>query len=539
MIGFPSIRGIEKAPSAAEMQSFDRATIEAGVAGAMLMERAGSAVALRLKSLFPDRKQPFLFLCGPGNNGGDGFVAAGKMLRAGYRNVVVLLAESERYSGDLVRERDAYSAQGRPVFLFSESPGKGNGSITRIGSERLGEFLQPGTVLVDSLLGTGQRAGLRGSVRALLEALDSCSERVPTAKVAIDVPTGIDADSGQVFSPHFEADATIAIELIKRGCLQYPARSACGEIYVESIGIDTTADCEFSILMGGVLPLPPERPEDAHKGQAGRILVIGGSLNMPGAPHLAGYAALRTGSGLVTVSQLERAVKAPLFPELILLTLEGQACSLGEQDAGLLQEHAERADCVIIGPGLGREEGARRLVWRLVESLGPKGKPLVIDADGLNSLAGHASGIAAFDLTSAVLTPHPGEAATLLGWETPDVQADRYGAARELFVRSGAAAVVLKGASSIVYGEPGGFINLTGNPFMATAGSGDVLSGIIASLIGQGIPGLEAAKLGVFVHGLAGDRAHGLAGGPIVASDIISSLPLVLWERNAGEIAYC
>lgn len=534
MIKLPSIDGIEKLPSSAEMRAFDKTTIDAGTPSSLLMERAGSAVALRLKALFHDRKRPVVFFCGPGNNGGDGFVAAVKMAAAGYSSVRVVLVESERYSEDLSRERERYIAKGLPLTIFSSQAGNG-----KAGPGHIGGLLAEGAVVVDAMLGTGQTEAPRGEIKALLECLNPfLYERPSLARVSIDVPTGLDADSGAVYEPHFEADCTVAIERMKRGCVQYPGRGICGEIFVESIGIDCTGDCEASLLTERNIPQLRERRQDSHKGDFGRVLVTGGSADMPGAPLLSAYSALRCGSGLVVVAQLEKASSAAMPPELILKRVSGTASMFEPQHLAQLEAEIENCDVFIVGPGLGLSTKTRDFTWALLSKIGRSGRPMVIDADALTHLAEAMEKIQDIDLSSAVLTPHPGEASRLLHISTEEVQADRYASARELFIRTGAAAVVLKGAYSIVYAEPGAFVNPAGNPYMATAGSGDVLTGLIAGLMAQGLTPPGAAMLGVYVHGNAGDAAHARMKGPIIASDIAAEAASKVGEKGCSEISF-
>ncbi len=315
MIRLPSIDGIEKLPSSAEMRAFDRATIDAGTPSSLLMERAGSAVALRLKALFPDRKRPMVFFCGPGNNGGDGLVAALKMAGAGYRRINAVLVESERYSEDLSRERDRYRTKGLPLNIFTSKDENGKAGLAQI----MGSLPREEAVVVDAVLGTGQTSAPRGGAGAMIECLNEILEERPAyARVSVDVPTGLDADSGAVYEPHFKADYTIAIERIKRGCVQYPGRGVCGGIFVEPIGIDCGGDCESVLLTERNIPCLEPREQDAHKGDFGRVLVTGGSADMPGAPLLSAWSALRCGSGLVVVAQLEKASAAATPLELIL-----------------------------------------------------------------------------------------------------------------------------------------------------------------------------------------------------------------------------
>ncbi|NLF24775.1 MAG: NAD(P)H-hydrate dehydratase [Deltaproteobacteria bacterium] len=501
-------------PSQAEMAAMDEATISAGVAALELMERAGRGVyetlALDLKTIETAR---ISILCGPGNNGGDGLVVA-RYLREAGAEVKVVLSAARRFSPALDAQLDKFVAGGGSVHVFGQ--GMEGRSLAPIVTHELADLFKHSDLIVDALLGTGQKQAPRGSIAALVELLRASLSDTGSARVvAIDIPTGINADSGEVYDPCVRADQTISIELIKRGLLQYPAREYCGELKTVPIGINCEGQCEFELLTASALTLPVPRRPDAHKGEFGHVLVVGGSSRMPGAAALCAISALRAGAGLVTKTEFGSC----FFPEIMLEPVEHCGLGyLGLEAANQLIERASHATVLVLGPGMGRAPETGELLLRLLsECL----LPTVLDADGLNLLA--SSGSRLTSLKHVILTPHPGEAARLLGETTAEVQRDRYSAAARI-AKQTSALVVLKGASSIVHDGTRGFVNPTGNPYMATAGSGDVLAGILAGLLAQRMSALEAAKTAVFLHGRAGDLAHAASKGNIIAGDIISYL---------------
>lgn len=498
-----------KLPSAEEMASCDASTIASGISSAILVERAGKAVFERLVSrlgLHPSR-DTIAILCGPGNNGADGLVVGRLLLLEGFA-VHLIFPEYSKLSEDCQAQSEKFLQAG--------------GKFIRDEPEKIALALRRARVIVDALLGTGQREAPRGAVQSLLAVLQDELPGGPRTFVALDLPTGVNADTGEVFFPCFRAELTICIELVKRGMLQYPARSNCGDIEVVSIGIDCGLPVAFEAFDGAFFrPIPQRRP-DAHKGSFGSVLIIGGSASMPGAPVLASQAALRSGAGLVRKAQLSSMGKENSHPELILVPLRADS-HFNERSLAELETELLRADCIVLGPGVGLHHETAEFVQVLCDFCSHNLLPVVIDADAITLIAPSVlKGKARFP--SAVLTPHPGEMGRLLGRQTPEVQADRFSAVLELHEKTGAT-VVLKGAASVVKTAERGFVNLSGNPFMATAGSGDVLCGVLATLLAQSLPPEVAVPCAVWAHGKAGDIAHQKNGGPIIASDIIAALP--------------
>jgi len=514
-------------PSPAEMAKFDAATIEGGVSAVDLMEKAGAAVAGLIYELYgakfgPDH--PVTVLCGVGNNGGDGLVAA-RYLRAHGCHVAVVMTAAAKYSPELTAEVTKYVTLGEEFFMFAEDVRGLDQPGRQLDLKTLRELLRASWMVIDALLGTGQKDAPRGAVKSVVECLNLVrSEKGSALKcVAIDVPTGVDPGSGRVFEPHVQADLTVSIELVKRGLLQYPGREACGEIRVVSADISCSEGAEFSLITrnNAMVKLPPRRLE-AHKGDFGRVLVIGGSPGMPGAPAMAALAALRTGAGLVSKVKFGGGLAEASIPELLheVVPEEFERAAVPR-----LLQIMRGMSCTVIGPGMGTAAQTKDALAVLFKAIQEENLTVLIDADALNILAELLKEGENIKLSQAILTPHAGEMARLLGADSPAaIQADRYKAARELSHLTDAV-VVLKGASSVIYKGKQGFVNLTGNPFMATAGSGDVLSGMIAGFVAQGKSLIEAAACGVFYHGLAGDQAHQKSRGPIIAGDIIAAIP--------------
>ena len=521
-------------PSPEEMAQYDAAAITGGVAAVELMERAGRAVYEHLRTSYPMQLSvPHLLvvLCGPGNNGGDGAVVA-RLLKESGAHVLLVLAASGRYSHELVSNLERYRAcggelcavgdvhEGQPAVLAGKGLGEG----------KLRENLASASLVVDALLGIGQRQAPAGNVRRLVELLaERCAAPHAPVVVSVDCPTGINADTGEAYHPRVAAQRTVAIELVKRGMLQFPARAACGVISAAGIGIRCERECEYSLISRQSLRLAPRRL-DAHKGDCGRVWVLGGSPGMPGATVLSGLAALHAGAGLVTRIHARSLGVPGAVAELMHWPVDDAAGELSADSFKQVEGAIASADSVILGPGLGQGAGSESFFEAALSFLSGAKKPAVVDADGLNLLARRLGAIKA-NLSHIVLTPHPGEMERLLGIAVAEVQRDRYAAAKKLYDLCGAA-VVLKGASTVVYSEGRGFVNCLGNPYMATAGSGDVASGVIGALLAQGQSPLAAARAGVYIHARAGDLARQQKGGPILASEIALQV-----ARAVGELS--
>jgi ADP-dependent NAD(P)H-hydrate dehydratase / NAD(P)H-hydrate epimerase len=498
--------------SASQVRALDAFEIEhRRVPSYTLMTRAAEGALKILRARWP-RARRIAAVCGGGNNGGDGYVLA-RLARAGGLEVVVLATTPpEKLGGDARRAQVDWLAAGGSTTLALEPT---------IDGARARNLLLDADVIVDGLLGVGLSGPPRAEALAAIEAINAAKRPV----LSLDVPSGIDADTGAVCHAAVRAEVTVCFVALKSGLFLGAGPEHAGVVILEDLGVNPPDLPQFAPLMHRMSESElgrhlPRRARDSHKGTHGRVLIIGGGPGMPGALRLAGEAALRVGAGLVTVAGAAENL-VPVCaerPELIYLPADASAD---------LVDAARRASAVAVGPGLGRSEWAQRL-WSQILKFSDA--PVVVDADALNLLAQAPQRLPG----DWVLTPHPAEAARLLGSETAAVQADRLGAARALHARYGAV-VVLKGAGTLVAASVDGATEVSicerGNPGMATAGMGDVLTGVIAGLLAQLDAGARprrpshlAAWLGVLVHALAGDAASEGGQRGLIASDVIDEL---------------
>ncbi len=509
--------------TAEEMRRADRRTIEeVGLPGSVLMENAGAAVARVVDERFPAARQ-VLVLCGRGNNGGDGFVVA---RRLGRRAEAILLGG-----------RDAVQGDARTHLVACERSG---GRVTVIEDEagwiRAQARLEEADVVVDAVLGTGLRAEPTGfAAEAIAAILGRFEAGVPV--VAVDLPSGLPSDGGLVAWPAARATVTVTFAAPKRSHVLPPACHHVGQLVVADIGISahSVAAAGPSLFMledEDAAEAFPLRRREAHKGDFGHVLVVAGSVGKAGAAVLAAGGALRAGAGLVTVATPEPCltVVAAARPEAMTEPLPATpGGGIGEAALPRLLELAGERDAVVLGPGIGQDPGTQAVVRAFVRACPV---PLVVDADGLNALAPAAGEPGALEAlrreAATVLTPHPGEMARLVGRPTSEVQRDRPAAAAALARETGAV-VVLKGERTVV-AEPSGRVAVvgTGNPGMATGGTGDVLAGIVGSLLARH-GALLSATAAAFVHGRAGDiaaRERGEEG--LTAGDVVDALPAAI-----------
>ncbi len=499
--------------NADEMRRCDTEAIEAyGVPGVALMETAGRAVAERALELLEESGGDLaLVVCGSGNNGGDGFVAARYLARAGVDVQVICTCEAGALKGDARVFHDVVARMEIPIHTVDAD----EASLPPVA-------VGPGDVVVDALFGTGLTRPIEGRAARLVDLI--CSLREAGAKVvAVDLPSGVCADTGQVLGRAVAADATVTFAYLKRGHLLYPGRRLCGEWEVVDIGLPHQVEALLGppcVLLDEAAVRETLAPPaaDAHKGTLGHVLVVAGCRDKPGAAALACLGALRSGAGLVTLASRPggHAGVVAAAPEVMTLTLPGEG-ALGTGDLPALRDALEGKDALLIGPGIPRNEATRDLMRQLLGSLEV---PVVLDADALNAI-GEDRSVFEGALAERVLTPHPGEMARLLPSTTAQVQADRPGIAARLAAET-EATVVLKGASTVI-AEPDGTLAIcpTGNPGLATGGTGDVLGGVIAALLARGHDASTAARAGVFVHGRAADalvETRGTAG--LVAGDL-------------------
>ncbi|MGH2706597.1 MAG: NAD(P)H-hydrate dehydratase [Actinomycetota bacterium] len=487
------------------MAAADRAAIDSGVPSLDLMERAGAAVASAVIGLAGGAYgRRIAVVCGKGNNAGDGFVAARYLAARGARPAVILLDDA--LGGDALINLRRLRA------------------VPTMGPEALIRELGRADVVVDGIVGTGIKGALRSPASDAAEAINAAGKAV----VAVDIPSGVEGATGQIHGPAVRADVTVTMAALKIGLLLHPGSAHAGRIEVAEIGIaDHFLHADLLLAgAGDVARVLPPRPPLAHKRSVGTVLIVAGSLGMAGAAALAARGALRAGAGLVTM-----AVPGSLARGLDQTVLEATTLPLPETPDGTIEssavdlvlDHAARNDCVALGPGLSTDPETVTFVHKLVASLE---RPIVIDADALNALAG-ATGILASRSTPTLLTPHPGELARLLGTGTAEVSADRLWAVRRAAV-STKAAVLLKGYRTLV-AEPGGDCVLvaTGGPALATGGSGDVLTGVTGAFLASGMEAADAGWAGAWVHGRAGDVVAARRG---VRGTIAGDLPEAVAE---------
>jgi NAD(P)H-hydrate epimerase len=509
-----------------QMRRVDRRAIEVlGIRSLDLMESAGRGVARTLVEHYPDApSRGVIVLCGKGNNGGDGFVAARRLLERGIRPTVIALARADEIKGDAAANLSRAREAGLEIH---EAADEAAWALLRDG-------LRPGILVVDAILGTGVRGGAQGLAARVIEDLNASGARV----VSVDLPSGLNADTAELEGLAVRAERTYTLCRPKLALVAGPAAALAGELTVVPIGIPDEAVRAEAPLAEWIEPtglagLVQSRPADAHKGTYGHLLAVAGSKGKPGAAVLVARGALRSGVGLVTVATPEAArptvaaQQAEVMVEGLPATARGQ---LGRRAVTPALRLARERDALAVGPGLGLGVETSAFV---VSVLRRAGRPAVVDADGLNALArGEAL---RFLEQGLVLTPHPGEAARLLGSTAAEVQRDRLGAARQLSELS-RAVVALKGHRTVVASPEGRIaVNSTGNPGMATAGTGDVLTGIVGSFLARGLSPWDAARLAVFVHGAAGDRAAALRGQEgLIASDLLEALPSTLQALVQG-----
>ncbi len=511
--------------TAEQMRNVDRRAIETlGIPSLGLMEAAGRGVAERLLEHYPDlERRGVVVLCGKGNNGGDGLVAARHLHERGLRPAVLLLARAGQLSGDAAVNLDAARQAGVAVQEVPDASAWGEARARWSGNP----------VIVDAILGTGVRGGARGLARTVIEHLAGRDATV----VAVDLPSGLDADSGKVEGGVLRAERTYTLCRPKLALVSGPAVDRAGIVTVVPIGIpDEAVRAERPRVEwtepGDLAGLLRPRGADTHKGSYGHLLAVAGSRGKSGAAVLLARGALRSGICLVTVATPAgaQAIVAAQQAEMMVEALpETTAGALGRKSVAPALRLIDSRDALVIGPGLGTAAETRQAVMAIVR----RGTvAAVVDADGLNAFA--AGGARAIERLAAtrrplVLTPHPGEAARLLDRGTRAVQRDRIAAARKL-ARATRAVVVLKGHRTVVAAPSGRVaVNSSGNPGMATGGTGDVLTGIVGSLLARGLKPWDAARLAVYAHGAAGDRAAAERGQEgLIASDLLETLPLVL-----------
>ena len=508
-------------PDAETMRGIDRWAIEQrGIDGLELMERAGAAVTRAVEALRPDGA--VAVMCGKGNNGGDGLVAARLLREAGREVSVICVADPHEFSGDARANLERLPGPA-PVRLdgcaWSGEQGAEGPDTAAAG------WGGPGLVVVDALLGTGFAGEPRGAVVQAIEA----AARAGSPVVSVDVPSGVDASSGVIAGAAVRADVTVTFHAGKPGLWINPGKQHAGRTQTVDIGIPrgAPADAAVGLIGAAVIQALPRRGASGTKFTSGQVIVVGGSRGLTGAPAMAARAAMRAGAGYVTVFtpvSLQPILAAAGTPEMMTRGLAEQDGSLAAAAAGeVLAATGGRRAALGLGPGLGRSDGAFAVARELARDCG---LPMVLDADGLNAHAGRLEQLSS-RRAGTVLTPHAGELGRLLQRDSADIEAERLAAVRTAAEQAGAV-VVLKGDDSLV-ADPTGRVAVSpgGSPALATAGTGDVLTGVIAALLAQGLDAFTAACAGVWVHACAGREAARRLGAVegVIATDVIEALP--------------
>jgi ADP-dependent NAD(P)H-hydrate dehydratase / NAD(P)H-hydrate epimerase len=500
----------------------DRFAIEQrGIAGLDLMERAGTGVVRALERLAPDGA--VTIVCGKGNNGGDGLVVARLLRNAGRQAAVVCVSPPDEYTGD---------ARVNLERLPDEPPLRLDGAAWGTGPDAdagAHQMPSPGlfdgrAALVDALLGTGFAGEPHGAVRAAILALNRAGAPV----LSVDVPSGVDASTGVVLADAVHATLTVTFHAAKPGLWIRPGKAHAGEVQVLDIGIprDAPAEASVGLIAEAVLDELPRRDASSTKFSSGHVLVVGGSRGLSGAPRMAGEASMRAGAGYVTAcvpASLQPILATAGPPELMTRALPEEDGSLSVEGVELVEQAAARGGALALGPGLGRDESASAFARRLAREADVA---LVLDADGLNAHAGRLDELAG-RRAPTVLTPHAGELGRLLELDSAEIERERLHYARTAAAQA-QAVVVLKGDDTLVC-APDGVVAVSpgASPALATAGTGDVLTGVIAALLAGGLDAFTAAGAGVWLHAQAGREAARRMGSfeGVIASDIVAALP--------------
>jgi ADP-dependent NAD(P)H-hydrate dehydratase / NAD(P)H-hydrate epimerase len=508
--------------NAAQMRNADRRTIEEiGIPSLVLMENAGRQAVAAMEAMYSDLlERQVAILCGRGNNGGDGFVVARTLVQRGVDVAVFLIGRVSEVRGDARVNLEILGRLGLTVVEIADS------QAWELHFSEVSDC----TLIVDAIFGMGLNAPISGFIESVVTDVNESG--IPV--VSIDLPSGLSADSSDPIGPSIEAGLTVTLAAPKLPLVLPPAEIHAGDIVIADIGIpgdviEALDGPRVDLLTRSAMrDLVPPRTADSHKGDYGRVLLVAGSRGKTGAAHLAAVGALRSGAGLVTV-----ATPAGCLNVLAAMGPEYMTESLAEGGDGLHPGGVERVvemarDVLAIGPGLGQAPATREFIRQVVDRAS---MPLVIDADGLNAFAGDPERLAGREGREVIITPHPGEMARLVGMSTDEVQSSRLEIARN-FAIAHHVFVVLKGHRTLIATpDEKVFINPTGNPGMATGGTGDVLTGMIAAWLAQLLDAEAACKLAVYLHGLAGDLTEADEGEVAMTSaDVAAHLGAAMLE---------
>ncbi len=509
-----------KAADAATIRSIDRAAVERyGITGLELMENAGKGVAEIIRRVAPSKDVRIAIVAGKGNNGGDGYVAARHLHNYGFRVAVFSLCRTGELKGDAAANAASWVKMG----------GETSEILTSADLKAAESPLRHSSVIVDAIFGTGLEKNVSGIHAEAIDLINSLEKKV----VSIDIPSGVHATTGAVLGRAIKAEITATMAMPKLGLVLFPGRSFAGTFEVVDIGVPREMvedeNIRWNIITEEGLrrSLKPRKPE-SHKSTHGHLLVLAGSPGMTGAAYMAAVSSMRAGAGLATLGVPEslNGIMEVKTTEVMSIGLpETPEKRLGAVSFSAIKAMLPGKTAVIIGPGVGSSDEMMGLIEMLINEVKV---PLVIDADGLNSIAANAAMLKDAK-TEVVLTPHPGEMARLLNVASKDVQSDRMGSALKLVEMTGAT-VVLKGAGTIIAAPSGRvYINTTGNPGLATAGTGDVLAGMLGGFLAQGYSPEDACQAAVYIHGLAGDEVKKTQGElGMMAMDLVPLIPRLL-----------
>jgi len=507
--------------TAGEMQEMDRRTIEThGIPGLELMEKAGrGATRVLLDQFDAHTKAGVGIICGKGNNGGDGFVIARCLAEKGIAVSVYLLAKTAALKGDAAANYNRLAPLNVEIIEIPDED-----AFSKI-KPRLSDH----GLLVDAILGTGLTSDVRGLFKTVINFINELN-RDGVAVFAVDIPSGLNSDTGQPCGACIRAQSTATFGFAKTGHFLYPGAAYTGRLKIVDIGIpnhiaEKVGPKQYLLTSKQVRSYFHPRPADTHKGSTGHLLIVAGSPGKTGAAAMTAMSAMRTGAGLVTLGipkSLNPVIESQVLEAMTEPLPERQDETLGESAFDTIMNLISQKKCLAIGPGLGQAEDTKKLVCRIIKE---SPVPVLVDADGLNNLAGNTTILKKLKVP-IVLTPHPGEMARLMDITVADVQHDRIKSSRDFAVNFNVH-VVLKGARTVVAHPDGkAYINPTGNSGMASGGMGDVLTGVIASLITQGFAPEAAAHAGVYLHGAAADTlAESIGPFGYLASDVMNAIP--------------
>jgi hydroxyethylthiazole kinase-like uncharacterized protein yjeF len=518
-----------KVVTSQQMREIDRKSIEENkISGLALMENAGLRIFLSLKDIYTDlRLKKIIIFAGSGNNGGDGFVVARHLYDYGVKVKVFLLAPFHKIKDEA--GENLYIIDKMGVELIE---------VETVKLEKIQKAIQNSDLIIDAILGTGLKGRVTDLKAEIINLINVANKEV----VAIDVPSGLNADSGKIEGPCIKATHTITLALPKIGLLLFPGASFAGKVKIEDIGIPSyllkSNKIKTNIITQAIVKsFLPFRATYSHKGSFGKVFILAGSVGMTGAAYLASEAAMRSGTGIVILGiprSLNQIMEAKLTEVITFPLAETEKQSLGENAEEAILKLMKDFSVLGIGPGISRELETQRLVRKIIEK---SNVPLVIDADAIFALSKETSILKKLK-TPPVITPHPGEMAKLINKDIDYILDNQLDIAREIAQEFGII-VVLKGARTIVANKEGeAYINIGDNSGMATGGTGDVLTGIICSLIAQGADSFSAAIAGVYIHGLAGDLARDIKGERgMIAGDILSQLPQAFLSLEGAVIS--